>query len=409
MQAKSVHPLPNLSALSLRNARVLLRVDYNFGSGGTPEGTVAYRMLASLPTLRALLETGARVGILTHRGRPQGRVVPSLSTEPLVPTLSQMLGKRVGFVPDCIGRVAEQAMERLPPGEVVLLENTRFHLGEQLNQLPFAQALARCGDALVNDAFASAHRTQASTNALAGLLPAALGVQFFRELETIETWAANKGERILLLGGQTVLNKMDLLQTLLGKVQVMCMGGVMGNTFLAAKDIDLAHSSVDFGAIAQCRNFLAEAGVLGCRIHLPRDVAVAEKIKPADLVATRRPHELQPGETAQDLGPQTISVWQKVITEAPSLVWLGALGCHEHKTFRVATRTMAETLLHRQRTNRKAFALLGGNGLLQALESDNMLHPLLEAGVHLSTGGSSLQQALAGRPLPGVQAVRNAS
>ncbi len=405
MQAKSTPPLPNLSALNVRNGRILLRVDYNFGSGGTPSGSVAYRMLASIPTLRALLEAGARVGILTHRGRPQGRVVPSLSTEPLVPALSQMLGKRVGFVPDCIGRVAEQAMERLPPGEAVLMENTRFHLGEQLNQLPFAQALARCADGLVNDAFASAHRTQASTNALAGLLPAALGLHFLRELDTLDSWAAGKSERILLIGGQTVLNKMELLHTLLGQMQVMCMGGVMGNTFLAAKDMNLAFSNVDFGAIAQCRNFLAEAGVLGCRIHLPRDVAVAEKVNPSELIATRRPHELQGGEAAQDLGPLTIGVWQKVITEAPSLVWLGALGCHEHKTFRVATRTLAEAVLHRQRTNRKAFALLGGNGLLQALEADNLLHPLLEAGVHLSTGGSSLQQALAGRPLPGVQAV----
>lgn len=212
MQAIPLTKLPTLESLPLQGKRVLLRLDLNDGGVAYSTQAMPYRLQASLPTLEYLLAQGARVAILTHRGRPQGKVVPELSNQALLPALQAAVGQPVEFIPDCIGRMAQQAMAHLPPGKVLLLENTRFHLAEQLNQQPFATALAQLGDILVNEAFASAHRIQASTNALAALLPTLFGRQFMRELWWLEQWKSSPSPRAVLVGGHAVLPKLELLQ-----------------------------------------------------------------------------------------------------------------------------------------------------------------------------------------------------
>jgi phosphoglycerate kinase len=401
MQANHCPALQILAADSVRNRRILLRVDYNDGNIPQLGAALEHRIRSSLPTLRALLAEGARVGILTHRGRPQGKVVPALSTAGLATTLSQMLGQQIPFVPDCIGRIAAQAMAKVGPGQAVLFENTRFHLGEQLNQMRFAEELAKLGDALVIEAFASAHRRQASTHALSALLPYGYGTQYVREVGWLRDWQEAHRNRMMLVGGAQVLPKIELLHRCIASTQVMMLGGVIGQTLLAAKDLNLQESTVEFGAIESARNLLAEAGVLGCRIHLPRDI-VASTLE--GHIAVRRPHQLRPGEMAQDLGPLTLETWVRVINEPRALIWFGSVGAWEHIAFRNATRTLAEALLMRHKTQPKALTLVGGNGLLQALGELEMFNTLQAAGVHLSTGGGALQHALGGTIIAGLEA-----
>ncbi len=403
----ALHRLPRLPTLAVRGKRVLLRVDFNDGGQGGPQA-VRYRMEATLPTLLWLLEQGARVGVLNHRGRPQGRVVPELSNAPLASALADMLGQPVEFIPDCIGRMAQIAMQALPPGRVVMLENTRFHMGEQLNQQPFAVQLAQLGDVLVNEAFACAHRTQASTTMLAGLLPTALGLQFVHELQQLERWKNAVRPRVMVLGGNAVLDKLELLQRTLTspatKVDLLLLAGVVGQTFLAAKDLNLQHSLIEFDAVDLARNVLAEAGVLGCRVHLPRDFAVARRAVPGLLAGHRKPHGMEADDMAQDLGPQTLEVWQKIVQESPSVLWFGSVGHWQHRAFRAGLRSLAAALQART-TPPGGLAIVAGNGLLQSLAAEDLLAPLRQAGVMISTGGGALQQILSGHPLPAVQAV----
>lgn len=405
MQANPAPALQILAADSVRNKRILVRVDYNDGNTPQLNAALEHRIRSSLPTLRALLAGGARVGILTHRGRPQGKVVPALSTASLANTLSQMLGQKVTFVPDCIGRIAEQAMQELEPSQAVLFENTRFHLGEQLNQLRFAEELAKLGDALVIEAFASAHRRQASTHGLCALLPFGYGTQYLREIGWLRSWQEAYRNRMMLIGGAQVLPKIELLHRCIATTQVMMLGGVIGQTLLAAKDLNLQESSVEFGAVEAARNLLAEAGVLGCRIHLPRDM-VASTLE--GHIAVRRPHQLKKGEMAQDLGPLTLETWVRVVNEPRALIWFGSVGAWENTAFRNATRTLAEALITRHTTQPKALTLVGGNGLLQALGELGMLAELQAAGVHLSTGGGALQHALGGTIIAGLDAPQGA-
>ncbi len=398
MQANPAPLLQILAADAVRGQRVLLRVDYNDGSAPHFNAALKLRLQSSLPTLRALLAAGARVGILTHRGRPQGKVVPALSVAPLAPILTEMLGQPIEFIPDCIGRMAEQAMATLAPGQVVLFENTRFHLGEQLNQVSFAHSLAKLADALVIEAFASVHRRQASTHALAGLLPHGYGAHYVKEIGWLRQWQTAPAPRTMLVGGAQVLPKLDLLHHCITTTQVVLLGGVVGQTVLAAKDLNLQNSFIEYGAVEAARNLLAKAGVLGCRIHLPRDFTVST---PAGGIATRAPHQLHTAECAQDLGPRTIETWSKVVQSTHALVWFGSVGAWEDEAYRSATRALAQAILIKHRQP-KMLTLIGGNGLIQALGELGLLGPLQQAGVHLSTGGGALQHALAGVGLAGL-------
>lgn len=385
-------PLPTLDGVDVSGKRVLLRVDYNIPA--LSDGTLYddYRIASTLPTIRRLMRDGARVGILTHRGRPGGRIVPELSTQPLARMLSELLGQKVHFVPDCIGRVAQQAMTDLPPGQVLMFENVRYHLGEQMNQQPFVQQLAALGDVFVNDAFAATHRAHASTSGLASAMkPSVVGDLMVRELDALRK-ISNPGKRpfILVLGGNNVEPKIELLQHLLTHVDTVMLGGVIANTFMAARDLGMGQSRLDPGFVDMARDILTEAGVVGCRLHLPQDIWVAPSgnTRPADARPT---HMVGPTDTVIDIGPKTLAQWSSLMKHAGAAMVLGSVGMIERQDGLRGTLGLMETLAE-QRT----FSLVSGNGMLPLLHREGLRERLPA----LSSGEASVLAALLGKPLP---------
>lgn len=372
---------------------MLLRVDYNIAAKNDGGLVDDWRIRASLPTIKRLLEAGARIGILTHRGRPQGRVIPELSTAPTAKALAELLGQAVEFVPDCVGRVAEQAMAKLAPGKVCLFENTRFHLGEQMNQQMFLQKLQVLGDVFVNDAFATAHRAHASTSGLGATMPVSvIGELMVRELEWLRR-ATEEPERpfLLVIGGADVAPRLDLIGKILTRVDTLMLGGTVGLTFLAGRDVSLGQSQIEHSCVEAARDLLAEAGVVGCRLHLPRDVVVARKQAVATPIGISDVHQVKDDEVASDLGPETLATWSRLLEEAKTVLWIGSLGAYETPGYRAGTLKLAEIL-----TTKNGFSLLAGNGLVATL-ADGGLRERLPA---VSTGVGALLAALQGHSLP---------
>lgn len=395
----STSSLPTLNDVDVSGKRVLLRVDFNIPP--LPDGGLYddYRITATLPTIRRLIRDGARIGILTHRGRPGGRVVPELSTKPLAELLSVLLEQKVEHVPDCVGRMAELAMENLAPGQVVMFENVRFHLGEQMNQLHFVNELARLGDVFVNDAFATAHRAHASTSGLASAMEVSVaGDLMIRELEWLRKIANSPAEPVvLILGGTTVQPKIELMQSLLTKVDTVMLGGAVANTFMAARDLGMGQSMLDPSMVDAARDTLTEAGVVGCRLHLPQDMWVHDVNDLEQPAEVRHTHEIEPNESVIDIGPQTLSIWQRLIEGAGTVIMLGSVGVTENPDARAGTLGLVKTL-----SEQRGFNLVGGNGMLPLLAR----HDLRERLIALSTGGAALIDGLIGHPLPCVDALR---
>lgn len=391
--------LPSLDGLDVNGKRVLLRVDYNISV--TADGSLEddYRIAATLPTIKRLLRDGARVGILTHRGRPGGRPVAELSTKPLAKLLGEMLGQDVPHVPDCIGRIAEQAMDALIPGQALMFENVRYHLGEQLNQQPFVNELAKLGDIFVNDAFATAHRAHASTSGLAAAMPVCvLGDLMLRELGWLRRVANDPPKPVVLvLGGQSVEPKLDLLRRLLGRVDTVMLGGAVANTFMAARDLGLGQSTLDPTFVESARDTLTEAGVVGCRLHLPQDVWVRRIGKPEDDTDIKAAHMISAQESVVDVGPQTLATWQRLIEGAGTVLLLGSVGITEKETGQRATLGLLQTL-----TEQRGFCLVGGNGLMPVLRESGLKERL----DCLSTGGASLVCGLLGKPFPCIDVLK---
>lgn len=390
-----VHQPPTWHTLPLQGQRVLVRVDYNVATDAAGNLVDDWRLQASVPGLKELLAHGARVGLLTHRGRPAGRPNPSLSTQPLAKPLSKLLGRPVGWVPDCVGRVAEQAMAALAPGDICLLENTRFHAGESLNQQPFVQALAQLADVFIFDAWATAHRAHASTSGLAGAVRhVGLGPLVLQEMGWLRTLQDSSSPPLtVLLGGGQLGPKLAMLQSLLPRVGTLMIGGTLAHTLLAAKDLPVAQQLVEPALIEAARTLLTEAGVMGVRLLLPQDV----QVRTADgEVATRTLEDLQPHEAIGDLGPATLQVWDKVIRRAEQLVWLGSPGQWEDTAFAVGTQTIAASVLATQ----GRFQFLSGDGLLHAMQHLGHRRAMLTGGVRFSTGGAALLAALSGQSLP---------
>jgi phosphoglycerate kinase len=396
--ASLLSTLPKLDSLDVAGKRVLVRVDYNIAPQGNGGLSDDYRVLGSLPTLQKLIEKGARVGILSHRGRPGGRVVSDLSTQPFAAVLSKLLGQRVEWVPDCVGRMAEQAMADLAPGRVVLFENVRFHLGEQLNQLPFVQQLAALADVYVNDAFATAHRAHASTTGLTLTMPEhAVGELMVKELEWIERVVNTKGMVSLVLGGNNVGPKLDFMRRMLTKAKTIMLGGAVANTFIAARDLGVGQSTLDPAWVESARDLLTEAGVVGCRLHLPQDVWVTNTMLPDAQPEAKAVHEIAAFEAIHDIGPRTLETWLRLIPQTDTLAWLGALGMVERESGSHSSVALAEALV-----KHKGFSLVSGTGMLPLLNRTG-LRTRLPA---VSTGGAVLPAALAGQPLPALDVMK---
>ncbi|MCC7320933.1 MAG: phosphoglycerate kinase [Rubellimicrobium sp.] len=389
-----------LDDMDLAGRRVLVRVDINvpLENGVVSDATRIGRIV---PTVRAILAAGGRPILLAHFDRPKGRVVPAMSLRQVVPALADALGVPVAFAGDCVGEVAAAAVAALAPGAVLLLENTRFHPGEEANDPAFAAALAANGDVYVNDAFSAAHRAHASTEALAHLLPACAGRLMEEELSALDRALGNPVRPVVaVVGGAKVSTKIDLLRNLAGRVDHLVIGGGMANTFLAAQGIGVGKSLCEHDLADTARAILAAARAAGCEVVLPGDVVVAREFRahaPHETVAaTACPEEAM----ILDAGPATVARIAATLARARTLVWNGPLGAFEIPPFDAATMAAA----------REAARLTGAGSLVSVAGGGDTVAALNAAGVaerftYVSTAGGAFLEGMEGRVLPGVAAL----
>ncbi len=394
-----------LDDADLAGRRALVRVDFNVpindADGQVRDGA---RLRAALPTIGKLRKAGAKVVLLAHFDRPRGRRVPAMSLKPVVAPLARLLGAPVAFADDCIGEPAKAAVDALKPGDVLLLENLRFHAGEETNDTAFARALAANGDLYVNDAFSAAHRAHASTEGLAHILPAYAGEQMRRELEMLDA-ALGKPRRPVMgiVGGAKVSTKLDLLNNLVGKLQYLAIGGGMANTFRFAQGYDIGGSLCEKEMADTAREILQTAAAAGCHIILPTDVVVAETLEahaPTRVIELGGPEPIRPQEKIFDVGPNSLTQILDAISESATLIWNGPLGVFEVQPF---DRSTVEAARHAAGLARagKLVAVAGGGDTVAALNAAGVTEDF----TFVSTAGGAFLEWMEGKALPGVAAL----
>jgi phosphoglycerate kinase len=385
----------------LRGKRVLLRVDLNVP---VKDGAVtdATRIERVAPTIRELSDKGAKVALLAHFERPKGRRVPEMSLAPIAPAVAAAVERPVGFVDDCIGPAAERAVAGLGDGGIVLLENTRFHAGEENNDPDFAAALAKVGDVYVNDAFSAAHRAHASTEGIAHLLPSYAGRAMQEELDALDK-ALSSPERpvVAVVGGAKISTKIDLLANLLRKVDALVIGGAMANTFLAAKGVGIGKSLNEPDLVATARQIMQQAAEARTAIVLPTDVVVAKELKPNAEHATVPLDQVPADAMILDAGEKTVEAIKGWIDKARTLVWNGPLGAFETTPFDRATVAAARYAAERTRAG-KLLSVAGGGDTVAALNQAGVADDFS----YVSTAGGAFLEWLEGKSLPGVEALR---
>ncbi|HUY69093.1 MAG TPA: phosphoglycerate kinase [Alphaproteobacteria bacterium] len=392
-----------LDDMPLSGKIVLLRADLNVPveNGRVADATRIERLL---PTLNELREKGAKTILLSHFGRPKGKPDPQCSLRPVAAEMENMLGRKVGFAEDCIGPKAETAARALQAGEFLLLENTRFHEGEEKNDPEFAKSLAALGEIFIDDAFSVAHRAHASNVGLCKLLPAAAGRLMQEELETLHK-ALEKPERPLaaVIGGSKISTKLGLLNNLLGKVDILILGGGMANTFLAAKGISVGKSLCEPDMFSSAQGIAARAEGQDRHIVLPKDVVVAAELKagvPAQTVpATAVPN----GQMILDLGPASVKDINDTLEMCKTVVWNGPLGAFEIPPFDRATTEVAICVADLTKRGR-VLSVAGGGDTMAALSHAGVTNGFS----YISSGGGAFLEWLEGAELPGVKALKEA-
>jgi len=389
-----------LDDADLAGKRVLVRVDLNVPM---EDGKVSdlTRLERIVPTLTDIADRGGKVIILAHFGRPKG-VDPTQSLKAVVPALADVLKRPVAFAADCIGEVAEKAVAAIKPGEILVLENTRFHKGEEKNEPDFVKALAANGDIFVADAFSAAHRAHASTEGLGHVLPAYAGRTMQAELDAL-TRALEKPERPVaaVVGGAKVSTKLDLLGNLSKKVDFLVIGGGMANTFLAAEGKPVGKSLCEHDLLDTARTIVAEAAKNGCRIVLPVDVVCAKEFK------ANAPHrvcgidEVGADEMILDIGPKSVEHVVSILGRAKTLVWNGPFGAFELEPFDNGTVAVAEAAAELTRAGHLV-SVAGGGDTVAALNQAGAADRF----TYVSTAGGAFLEWLEGKPLPGVDVLR---
>jgi phosphoglycerate kinase len=393
-----------IDSIDVAGKRVLVRVDLNvpMKDGKVTDAT---RIERAAPTLAELAAKGAKVIVLSHFGRPEGKPVPEMSLKPLVEPLSKALGKPVAFAEDCIGPLAEEAVRTLKPGEVLLLENLRFHKEEEKNDAGFIDKLSVLGDAYVNDAFSAAHRAHASTEGLANRLPAAAGRLMQAELEALDKALGNPKRPVCaVVGGAKVSTKLDLLGNLVGKVGKLIIGGGMANTFLQAQGINVGKSLSEKDLGPTAREIMEKAKAANCEILLPVDVVVASEFKagaPSTVVDAKACPDDQ---MILDVGPKSIQIYAKQVAKCATLVWNGPLGAFEIKPFDNGTVALARTVAD-QTSAQKLLSVAGGGDTVAALAAAGVE----EKFSYVSTAGGAFLEWMEGKTLPGVAALIRAA
>ncbi len=380
--------------IDVRNKRVLTRVDFNvpIKDGKVTDDT---RIVASLPTIRYLVEQGAKVVLMSHLGRPKGREEKS-SLRPVAARLEQLLGRPVMFAPDTIGPEVKQIVDQMKPGDVVLLENVRFYPEEEKNDPEFAKKLASLGDVYVNDAFGSAHRAHASTEGVAKYLPAVSGFLMEKELNYLGQALANPAHPfVAILGGAKVSDKIKVIENLLPKVDSLLIGGGMANTFLAAKGLNVGESLVENDKLDVAKDLLQKGG---SKLVLPEDVVVADKFDPNAQTKIVPVDQVPASWRILDIGPKTVQAFERILSGAKTVVWNGPLGVFEMPPFAKGTIEIAKRL-----ANSNATTIIGGGDSAAAVEQAGVADKM----AHISTGGGASLEFLEGRTLPGVAALQD--
>ncbi len=386
---------------SLTGKTALVRVDFNvpMENGRITDDT---RLKVAVPTIEKLTKLGAKVALLAHFDRPKGKVVPEMSLRPVAGPLSELLGVTVGFAKDCVGPDAADLLKLLPAGSVALLENVRFHAGEETHDPEFAKQLAALGDIYVNDAFSAAHRAHASTEGVAHLLPAYAGESMKRELQALDDALGNPQRPTLgIVGGSKVSTKLDLLKNLVGKLDALAIGGGMANTFLYAQGHDIGGSLCEKDLKDTALEILKEAENKGCNILLPVDVVVAQEFRAnADNRTQGLDAPLSGEDKIFDAGPKTVEQLKTVMSGSKTLIWNGPLGVFELPPFDAATVAAAKFAASQTKSG-KLVAVAGGGDTVAALNhagvSDDM--------TFVSTAGGAFLEWMEGKALPGVAAL----
>jgi len=389
-----------LSDLHVNGKTVLLRVDFNVP---LREGRVTdnARLVRSAKTINELSAAGARVVMLSHLGRPKGERVPEMSLRPVAAALSDVLKKPVAFAEDCIGPVAERAIEALNSGDLLLLENTRYHIEDEKNDPDFAAQLARLGDCVVYDAFATAHRAHASTSTLVELLPAAAG-RLMQEEITALSKALDRPEKPLaaLVGGSKISTKLDLLNNLITKVDILVLGGGMANTFLAAKGIAVGKSLYEPDMLDTAREIMAKAEAGSCNIVLPKDVVIATELKENASFQVVDAKNVPADSMIFDLGPKAVAEIKEGLSLCKTVIWNGPLGVFETKPFDNATNEVAICVADLSKRG-KILSVAGGGDTVSALANAGVTNGIS----YVSTAGGAFLEWMEGKQLPGIVAL----
>lgn len=382
--------------------RVVERVDFNVPLDAERHITDDTRIRAALSTIRYLLDHGAAVILMSHLGRPDGKVVEKLSLTPAAQHLSELLDRPVEMATDCIGPEVEAQARSLQPGQVLLLENLRFHKEEEKNDPAFAQQLASLGEIYVNDAFGTAHRAHASTEGVTRFLPGVAGLLMEKELNFLGS-ALEQPQRpfAAIVGGAKVSDKIAVLERLINMVDVLLIGGGMANTFLKAEGYEIGDSLFEEGKVELARNLIEVARQRGITFLLPIDVVVADRFAADANSKVVSSQDVQSGWRILDIGPKTIEAFGEALANARTIVWNGTLGVAEMPAFAKGTNAIIDILA--QRTKAGATTIIGGGDSAAAVEAAGAAEQM----THVSTGGGASLEFLEGRVLPGVAALQD--
>ena len=383
--------------INVKGKKVLVRVDYNVPMNDKGEITDTIRIDATLPTLNYLLDQGAAIILMAHLGRPKGKVVPSMSLKPCAEYLSQVMKKEVKFAPDCIGPEATEAARELQPGEILMLENLRFHPEEEKNDMAFAASLASLADIYVNNGFGVSHRAHASVEGVAHYLPAVSGFLLEKEIKYLGN-AVDHPVRpfAAIVGGAKVADKIGVIRSLIEKADIILIGGGMANTFLAAQGYDLGKSLVEKESIDVAKELIALAKEKNKKMLLPIDLEMAASFSADSEHASQTLDQLNPEWMALDIGPKTAQLYADTLKNCKTIVWNGPMGVFEMAPFAAGTRRVAEAM-----ADNEGITIVGGGDSAAAVK-----HMGLDSRMkHVSTGGGASLEYLEGKVLPGVAAL----
>lgn len=386
-----------LKDYDFKNKKVLVRVDFNVPLDGE-KVTDESRIEAALPTIKFLMNEDAKVILMSHLGRPGGKVDEQYRMDPVADKLADLLGKEIYKTDETIGKEVEKAIEKMNGGDVLLLENTRFHPGEKENDPEYARALADLADVFVNDAFGAAHRAHASTTGVAEYLPAVAGFLIQRELEALGRATDNPEKPYTaIIGGAKVSDKMDVIKNIISKADYLLLGGGIANTFLLAKGLEVGDSLVEKDKVDLAKEIMDEAAVKGIEVILPDDVVIAREFKADSEYKTVDVEDIPKDWQILDSGgPKTLKKYKEIINKSKTVTWNGPIGVFEMDQFANGTMELAKALAESD-----AYSVVGGGESAAAIKKAGVKSDIS----HVSTGGGASLQFFEGKPLPGIEAL----